>query len=653
MVQHVVQHIGRVLPFVVALFLAIPAAAQRGTQGTEWRSQHGDHGSTRYSPLDQINRDNAKDLQIAWRWKGDNFGSTPEIRNQTTPLYVDGVLYATAGDRRAVVAIDGGSGETLWMWKMDEGERWTESPRKQHRGVAYWTDGSGDNRIVVVTAGFHLVALQAETGRPIPTFGADGVVDLMEHLRPGVDPVGRIGNSSPAMITNGVVVVGPAAEGGYRPPKKENVPGWVRGYDVRTGKLLWTFHTVPEPGEEGADTWTGDSATFTGNAGVWCPMAADDELGYVYLPVEAPTGDFYGGHRPGDNLFSSTLVALDVRTGKKVWHQQLVHHDIWDRDIASAPILMDVTVDGKPRKIVVQLTKQAFAYVYDRVTGDPIWPIVEKPVPPSDVPGEQAAATQPFPTKPAPFDRQGVTEDELIDFTPALKQEALEIVKSYRLSELYTPPSLADAPDGTKGTLTLPGVRGGANWEQSAADPETGILYVASTSEVANLALKSDPTVSNMRYILASPGQPDPPTVQGLPLIKPPYGRITAIDMNTGEHLWMQVNGDTPDEIRNHPALRGVDLPRTGSISRAGIVVTKTLVLAGEGWGGRPFFWAYDKQTGEIVASIALPAVQTGVPVTYMHEGKQYVVMTVANPEHPAELVALTVPEVPEATNER
>jgi quinoprotein glucose dehydrogenase len=642
MTKKALRRIGRVASLAAVILWTIPAAGQHGTQGAEWRSYHGDNGGTQYSPLDQINKDNVKDLQIAWRWKGDNFGSTPEMKNETTPLYIDGVLYATAGNRRAVVAIDAGSGETLWMWKMDEGERWQRSPRKQHRGVAYWTDGSGDNRIVVVTSGFHLVALEAETGRPIPTFGTNGVVDLMKNLRPGVDPVGNIGSSSPAMISNGVVVVGPAQRVGYRPPTKENVPGWVRGYDVRTGKLLWTFHTIPEVGEEGYETWEDDSASYTGNVGIWPPMAADDELGYVYLPIEAPTGDYYGGHRHGDNLFSSTLVAVDVKTGKKIWHQQLVRHDIWDRDIPTAPILMDVTVDGTPRKIVVQLTKMAYAFVYDRVTGEPIWPIEDTPVPPSDVPGERAAATQPFPTRPAPFDRQGVTVDDLIDFTPALKQEALEIVKSYRLSELYTPPSLAAAPDGTKGTLSLPGVRGGANWEHAAIDAETGILYVGTNTELTNLALGSDPKVSNMRYIVTSI---QAPTVQGLSLIKPPYGRITAIDMNTGEHLWVQANGDTPDEIRNHPALKGVDLPRTGSNSRAGIVVTKTLVLAGEGWGGQPFFRAYDKQTGEIVATFELPSVQTGIPMTYMHEGKQYIVMSVGSPAHPAELVALSLPE--------
>ncbi|MGH9336643.1 MAG: PQQ-binding-like beta-propeller repeat protein, partial [Vicinamibacteria bacterium] len=518
-----------------------------------------------------------------------------------------------------VVALDAGPGELLWMYRLDEGERGDKAPRRfSGRGVAYWSDGKADERIYFVTVGYQLVALDARTGLPVPGFAVDGVLDLMRDVKGLIDPVGAIGSSSPPVIVRDVIVVGPAFAPGFRPPTKENSRGDLIGYDVRSGKKLWSFSTIPGPGDEGHETWENGSWKYTGNAGVWTPFTSDPELGYIYLPVEAPTSDFYGGHRLGDNLFSSTLVCLDARTGKKVWHFQLVHHDIWDWDVPTPPVLANIVVDGRPIRAVVQLTKQSFAYVFDRVTGEPVWPIEERPVPASDVPGERAAATQPFPSRPAAYDRQGVMEDDLIYFTPELRKEALSIVKSYRMGPLFQPPSLANDPDGTRGTLMLPGAAGGAAWESGAFDPETSVLYVSSSTSPTLLALVEDRAKSNLRYI-AGPMRIEGP--QGLPIVRPPYGRITAIDLSTGEHLWMQPNGGTPESISGHPALQGVKLERTGSPSRAGLLVTKSLLFAGEGWGGGSGFYAYDKKTGEILARIELPGSQTGLPLTYSHQG--------------------------------
>jgi quinoprotein glucose dehydrogenase len=597
----------------------------------------------RYSPLDQIGPDNVGDLQVAWQWSARNLGPEPEFRMEVTPLAVKGILYATAGARRGVVAIDGATGETLWTYRIDEGERGRSAPRRgSGRGVAYWTDGSS-HRVFFLTPGYRLIALDASTGTRAAEFGQDGIVDLMEWTRGNVAPEGRIGASSPPLVVGDVVVVGAALEGGLRPPSRANVPGDVHGIDSRTGRRLWSFHTVPDHREPGIETWGEGSADYTGNAGVWAPISADAELDYVYLPVEAPTSDLYGGHRPGDNLFSTSLVCLVAETGELVWHQQLVHHDIWDYDTPAAPILADVTVEGRSRKVVVQLTKQAFAYVFDRVTGEPIWPMEERPVPKSDVPGERTSPTQPFPSRPAPFDHQGFSEDLLIDFTPELRAEAREAVEAYRMGELFQPASLADAADGTRGTLVLPGTLGGANWEGGALDPETGVLFVGSATQPVVLALAHDPEGSDVDYV--QEGSMRTPRVQGLPIVKPPWGRITAIDLTSGEHLWQIANSSTPDEVRSHPALAGLNLPRTGRPSRAGLLVTRTLLLAGEGPGGSPVLRAHDKATGEILAEVVLPAAQTGLPMTYVARDRQYVVLAVGGPDQPAHFVALTLPE--------
>jgi len=623
---------------------ARPAAAQSGAAGGSWYVWGGDPGSTRYSDLSGIDASNVGDLEIAWRWKMDNYGPSPEFRSQTVPLMVDGMLLATAGMNRDVVAIDAATGQTLWMYRHDEGERAERSPRHNSgRGVAYWEDEAGRGRVVTVTPGFHLVALDADTGRPVPGFGTEGVVDLMEGLRvpEGVDPVGMVGNSSPPVIANDVIVVGPAFLTGFRPVSMKNVKGDISGYDVRTGERIWTFQTIPEPGEPGYETWENGSAEYTGNVGVWPPFSADPELGLVYLPVEAPTNDLYGGHRPGDNLYSSSLVALDIRTGEMAWYYQLIHHDIWDYDMPSAPILVDVDVEGRgPSRLVVALTKQGWAFVFDRVTGEPIWPIEERTVPPSDVPGERASPTQPFPTKPAPFDLQGVSVDDVIDFTPELRAEALEILERYRLGPLYTPPSVLT--DDNFGTLMVPGALGAAAWEGGAVDVETGVLYVGSSTVVTAVALAPDADASDMDFIQSADART--PNVRGLPIVKPPYGRITAIDLETGDQLWMIPNGDTPRSIREHEALAGLEIPRTGKSTRAGTLVTRTLLFAGEGWGGDPWLRAIDKATGAIVHEIELPGTQNGHPITYEVDGRQFIALSVGGPGQAPEIVALALP---------
>jgi len=631
----------------VLVFLGVCAWSTAGAQApeagrtVEWPVYGGNLAAQFYSPLDQINARNVKDLKVAWQWYAGNFGPNPELKSETTPLMIDGVLYATAGVTRNVAAIDAGTGETLWVWRPNEGDRFLAAPRKMSgRGVAYWNDGADDARVVTVTPGFFLVALDATTGLPKREFGEAGFVDLRRGLRGPMDNI-EAGSSSPPMIVGDVIVVGPAGGIGARPNAKTQVKLDVRGFDARSGKLLWTFHTIPERGEVGYDTWlTPGSAEYTGNAGVWGPMAADAELGMVYLPVEGATSDLYGGERPGNNLFGNSLVALDVKTGQRVWHQQLVHHDIWDYDNPTAPILLDVKVDGRAIKAVVQLTKQAFAYAFNRETGAPLWPLEERPVPTSDVPGEETAPTQPFPTKPAAFDRQGVAEADLVDFTPAIKAAALDSVKDLRMGPMFTPSSLIEAADGTRGTLVLPHYGGGANWEGGAVDPDTGMLYVASQTNLSVFAVNPAGDRSDIRYLFVNGDAPRP---LGLPLMKPPYGRITAIDMNSGEHRWMMPNGDTPDDIKSNPALTGVTIPPTGKPSKALLLVTKTLLFASEGYGGAPILRAYDKATGAVVAQLPLPGSGSGKPMTYMLNGKQYLVMAVGR-ERPAQLVAFALP---------
>jgi glucose dehydrogenase len=622
-----------------------PSAPAAGAAGptVEWREYGGNIAAHRYSTLEQIDRDNVGDLEVAWTFNTGNYGPRPEARNEATPLMIDGALYTTVGITRNVVAIDPKSGETLWVWRPNDGEqRFAAAPRKTSgRGLSYWTDGAGTERLIVVTPGFFLVSLDPSTGRQTPGFGENGVVDLMVGVRGEVKDKTSIGNSSPALVIGDVIVVGPAHEVGMRPPSKTNLKGDVRGYDARTGKLLWTFHTIPAAGEPGYETWLNGSAERGSNAGVWARISGDAELGLVYLPVEAPLADTYGGERPGTNLYGNSLVCLDARTGAKVWHYQLIHHDIWDWDNPTAPVLMDLVVDGRPIKAVAQITKQGWVYTFDRTNGAPVWPIEERPVAAGDVPGEWYAPTQPFPTKPPAFDRQGVTVDDLIDFTPALRAEAVEGMKEFRMGPIFTPPSLAAAADGTNGTIMLPSFTGGANWEGGAFDPETSVLYIGSNTQPSVAAVRPEPSFSDMPYVAG--GGAAVPFLDGLPLIKPPWGRITAIDMNKGEHVFQIPNGPTPKEIAEHPALAGLELPPTGRATRAALLVTKTLLLAAEGWGGAPALRAHDKATGAVLAEVALPGAVGGLPMTYMIDGKQFIVVSTAG-ERGAQLVALSLP---------
>jgi quinoprotein glucose dehydrogenase len=631
----------RCTPLAALLLAALVAPASAQSQG-EWRTHHGSLAGQRYSPLDRITRDNVARLGVAWTWSSEQIEGSREFRNESTPLMIGGMLYFTTGTQRTVVAVDAATGETKWTWRLDEGARARVAPRRNSgRGVAYWSDGN-DARIFVVTPGFQLVALDPRTGTQVSSFGTGGMVDLKTQLGVPLDvETAAIGNSSPPLVFEDVLIIGPALEVGLRPPSFRNIPGRVMAIDARTGQLRWRFNTIPQEGEAGVETWENESWRYTGNAGAWAPLSLDEERGYVYLPVEAATGDYYGGHRHGDNLFSTSLVCLNARTGERVWHRQIVHHDIWDYDNPTTPILADITVGDRRIEAVVQLTKQSFAYVFDRVTGQPVWPIVETPVPPSDVPGERASPTQPIPSRPAPYDRQGVTIDDLIDFTPALRAQAVEAVKPFRLGALFAPASLRDAPDGTRGTLSLPGTLGGANWEGGTFDPETGMLYVGSYTALAVLALAKDTARSDMDYVMVGGGAP---TLQRLPIVKPPYSRVTAIDLNTGEHKWMVAGGDTPDNIRNHPLLEGIDVPRTGSAVRPVLLTTKTLLFQGEGLGGDSKLRALDKATGETLWETTLPGAVTAPPMSYQLDGRQYVAVWVGrSPQVQARLVVLAV----------
>jgi quinoprotein glucose dehydrogenase len=624
----------------------------------EWTTYGGDLASLRYSRLDQISKDNFSKLQVAWRLSTDPFGPRPDSLYSATPLMIGGVLYTTVGTRRAVVALDAATGELKWMHTEDEGVRGQNAPRTgAGRGLAYWSNPDGsDRRIIYVTPGYRMIALDARTGLPVPTFGRSGVVDLKLENDQEVDlDTTELGLNATPLVAGDVVVVGAAHRAGHTPKTMRNARGYVRGFDARTGKRLWIFHTIPKPGEFGYDTWENDSALKNGNTGVWSQMSADMELGLVYVPVEMPTGDYYGGNRPGNTLFDESLVALDLKTGKRKWHYQTVHHGVWDYDLPCAPMLFDMTLNGRRIKALAQPTKQAFLFVLDRETGEPIWPIEERPVPPSTVPNERSSPTQPFPTKPAPFDRQGLMVDDLIDFTPALRAEALDVVKRYQIGPLFTPPVFSK-PDGPLATLQVPSDHGGANWPGGAFDPETNRLYIHSHTAVFTIGIvPADPSVSDMGYVsgIARPGGRGPTaTVQGLPLVKPPYDRITAYDMNTGETAWQKTHSSTPDEIANHPALKGLELPRLGQPGRTfiGVLATKTLLIAGEGGvhttgkGERvALLRAYDKATGADAGAVNMPAAQTGSPMTYMVDGRQFIVIAVSH-VNGAELIAYSLP---------
>jgi quinoprotein glucose dehydrogenase len=702
----------RIAPVIglLVIITTLPMSGQSGARNGEWTTYGADLANTRYSPLDQINAANFGTLEVAWRFRTDSLGPRPEYQFQSTPLMARGVVYSTAGTRRAVVALDAATGELMWMHSEREGARGEAAPRQlSGRGLAYWAEG-GDERILYVTPGYRLIALDARTGVPVSSFGRNGVVDLKQDNDQVMDPVtGEIGLHAAPVIAGNTIIIGAAHLSGGVPRGKTNEKGYIRGFDVRTGKRLWIFHTIPRPGELGNDTWLNDSWSYTGNTGVWSQMSVDEELGLAYLPVESPTGDYYGGHRPGDNLFGESIVAVDLKTGQRKWHYQLVHHAIWDHDIPCAPILADITVNGRTIKALAQPTKQAFLFVLDRETGRPIWPIEERPVEKGDVPGEYYAPTQPFPLDARgnlfQYDLNGFSRNDLIDFTPELRAEAEKVIARYKIGPIYTPPVVSRA-EGPLGTLQLAINGGGTVWAGGSYDPETRILYVYSRRQPGSLGLvRPDPAKNDMTFVqgsaltgaraavpmgaapgraaaIVAPGGATAPEgaaapaagrgaapggggggggegggggggllVQGLPIVKPPYGSISAISLDKGEILWRIAHGDTPDNVRNHPALKGLDIPRTGQAGIVGTLVTKTLLIAGEpqltSSAGHPrgaLLRAYDKATGKDVGGVFMPAQQTGSPMTYMHEGKQYIVVAIGGGNYAGELLAFRLP---------
>jgi quinoprotein glucose dehydrogenase len=599
------------------------------------------------------------------------------------------VVYATAGSRRGVIALDASTGELLWVHGEREGARGAAAPRQlSGRGVTYWTNGK-EARIFYVTPGYRLVALDAKSGVPVRAFGKAGVVDLKLNMDQKIRPdlvTGEVGLQSAPVVAGNTILIGAAFREGMTPKTMNNNRGYVRAFDARTGRRLWIFHTIPRKGELGYDTWLDGSAEHTGNTGLWTQMTVDEKLGLAYLPVESPTGDYYGGHRPGNDLFGETLVCVDLKTGRRRWHYQLVHHPLWDMDISSAPLLVDITIDGKAIKAVAQPSKQGFLYVFDRVTGKPVWPIEEKPVEKGSVPGEWYSPTQPFPTKPAAYSRNGVTPDALIDFTPELHEKALQLVSKYKIGPVFTPPVESELP-GPLATLTLGTASGGTNWPGASFDPETHTVYVhACNACVTPIGVIPSPgeAISDMRYILGTAGQevriargpgenagadsplektPPPAAgrgggggaalnIQGLPLIKPPYSTISAINLDTGDIVWQVPHGETPDVVRNHAALKGMTIPRTGQSGyNIGTLITRTLVIAGDGQvtttSEHPrgaMLRAYDKKTGHEAGAVWMPAPQSGSPMTYMVNGKQYIIVAVSGGNYSGEYVAFTLP---------
>ena len=672
----------------------------------DWPHYTADIKGTKYSPLAEINAANFNQLEVAWRFKTDMLGPRPEYKLEGTPLAVDGVLYTTGGTRRSVVALDGKTGELLWAHSLREGRRAGISPRQlSGRGLSYWTDGHGDDRVLYITTGYRLVALNAHTGAMIGGFGKSGIVDLKEGAVFGdglpIDlETGEIGLHATPAIVKDVAIIGSSFREGATVSTHNNTKGLVRAFDVRSGKLLWTFNTIPRPGEFGSDTWERDSWAANGNNGVWTQITVDEELGLVYLPVETPTSDYYGGHRPGNNLFAESIVCVDLKTGQRKWQYQMVHHPIWNYDMSSAAILADITVNGHAIKAVAVPGKQGFLFVFDRVTGQPVWPIEERPVPQSDVPGEKTSQTQPFPTRPPAYARNAVKiPDDLIDFTPELRAQAVKQIARYKVAPwMYNPAILGDV-NGTLGAINMGNAVGGTNWPGVAYDPELHTVFanannvgITSTSLVA-----PPPGFSDIRYVSGVAGRPfqevfgpgdccaaDSPrartqaaqaaqaaqergpsgalvsataggglTVEGMTILKPPYGTISAINLDRGEIVWQVPHGDTPDAVRNHPALKGKTIPKTGQAGTGGVglMVTKTLVVMGDPQltttAEHPrgaMLRAYDKATGKEVGAVWMAAPESGSPMTYLADGKQYIVVAISGGNYSGEYVAFTLP---------
>jgi glucose dehydrogenase len=662
----------------VLLGCALPSLAgaqDRRNPAGEWRYQSADAWGTRYSPVDQIDASNFKDLEIAWVWRADNFGPAPDYQMKSTPTYVDGILYTVAGQRRTVAAIDPTTGETLWTYREPHTTRWERSMRKNYgKGVAY---GEIDGRGVIYMSspGYFLHALDAKTGRPLEGFGSPvpldgfpetGVVDMVPHLIADWGPwqewdepydpdygipreLGYITTSSPPIVVNGTVVVGNSAEQGYNQTRVENVPGDVLGFDAKTGAFKWKFHVIPRPGEFGHDTWENDAWRYTGDVSSWAPLSADYERGIVYVPTNPPTIDYFGGFRPGHNLFGTSVIALDVETGERVWHFQTVHNDQWNYDLPNVPIIVDLTVDGRAVPAVIQTTKTGLIFAFDRETGEPVWPIEERPVLQTEVPGNWTAATQPHPTRPEPMEPLGLPESDLIDFTPALRAEAVQLVDGYRIGGPFMPRLYEDHSAGVRDNIRC---YGGLNITSPATlDPATGILYVASARRCSGGSIMpgiladvpDDPatTGTTISQWVAGPGG-GMGQVDGLPLHKPPYSRLSAYDMNTGERIWWIPVGDAPERVAAHPALQGRDLSSFGSGASSIQMVAGDLLYATEGSQGPPVLNAFDKRTGEQVGEVALPSPGQYGMMTYMHDGRQHVVVQVGQP---GRLVALRLPE--------
>ena len=617
----------------------------------EWFTLGNDFAHTRYSPATEITVDNFDDLEVVWEWNGASMGA---VSGRSTPSYIDGVLYTVAGYRRHVVAIDPKSGETLWTYRLPNTGRWEYSMRADYgKGVGY-AEIDGKGVVYIITPGFFLVALDAKTGAPLDGFGRPvpidgfpetGVVDLLADLGHPYDPyegipleVGYITSSAPPIVVNDTVIVGNSAEQGYNQARIENVPGDILGYDARTGAFKWKFNVIPRPGEYGHETWENDAWQWTGDVSSWAPISADPENDLVYIPTNGATIDYYGGFRPGDNLFGTSVIALRASTGERAWHFQTVHHDIWNYDNPMAPILLDLNVGGQAVPAVMQVTKQSFVYAFNRVTGEPIWPIVERPVPQSIVPGEVLSPTQPFPTRPAPFDIQGVSEDDLVDWTPELRQQAIAAFDDYVMGPLFNPPIHRDNPLGKRSAMICPGGGGGANITAPAvADPETGMLYISSQSACSAVQLVpgeeadlqyEEPTGVTFAAYANGPGGGAPRHPAGIPLYKPPYSRITAIDMNTGEHAWMMPTGQTPERVLNNPAVQGLDIGNTGSGNLVPMAITPNMLIYSDtASDGTPMLYAVDKATGATMAEVEVPARSRYGMSTWVHDGHQYIIL--------------------------